>query len=93
MAKQQKESTLRGALVRHRLLPSIFVALSLSFGSMACSKAPQQPPASPLKQAKKDERIQQEDELDPQRRHLAPPPAYGNKVVMAKSGQDRSTNF
>ena len=93
MANQQKERTLPGILLRHRLLPSVFIALSLSFGSMACNKAPQKPPASPLKQAKKDDRIQQEDDLDPERRHLAPPPAYGNKVVMAKSEQERSATF
>jgi hypothetical protein len=48
----------------------------------ACSKVPQKPPEAPLKQAVKEAPFE-EDMLDHDT-HRAPPPAYGNKVVMAE---------
>jgi hypothetical protein len=93
MAKQNPARLGRRVLVRPRLLPSTFIALSLALGSAACSQAPQKPAASPLKQAKKDDRPPSQDELELERRNVAPPPAYGNKVVMAKSESDVSRQF
>lgn len=92
MARRPDLETASRVLVQ-RLVPSACLALALSLGSVACTKAPQKPPESALKQAQKDERIQAEEDLDPERRHLAPPPAYGNKVVMARTTNAHSTEF
>jgi len=59
------------------------MACTFAVGTVACSKAPQKPPEAPLKQAIKDETVE-EELFDAERHHLAPPPAYGNKVVMAE---------
>jgi hypothetical protein len=71
----------------------MLLALALSIGAVGCTKAPQKPVESPLLQAKKDDRIQAEDDLDLERRHLAPPPAYGNKVVMAVEKTTKTESF
>ncbi len=60
---------------------AVLIAASLAFSG--CSRTPVKPPRSPLMEAKKDERIDEEHLRDLERRHMAPPPAYGNKVVMA----------
>lgn len=90
MAKRSTAQLSR-RLLRSRLLPSMFVGLSLALGSVACTKAPQKPPTSALKQAKKEDRPTSQDELE--RRHQAPPPAYGNKVVMAQEENGPTGSF
>ncbi len=83
----------QGLVVRGHRLPQSFalnetlralaIALALLSGSAACTHAPMAPPESPLKQATKDNRQESGAEKDLERRHLAPPPAYGNKIVLA----------
>lgn len=68
-----------------RLVPSVMVSLGLPLGTASCTRAPEKPPESALKQAKRDSRLDQPEDEEFERRNLAPPPAYGNKVVMAQS--------
>lgn len=88
---------LQGRLSRLRLQArlggSLLLSLGLVLGTAACTKTPQKPPDSSWKQAKKDSRLDQPEDLDPERRHLAPPPAYGNKVVMAQDDRTATHRF
>lgn len=68
----------------NRALAAIIVA---SLSSVACSRTTGALAASPLKQANQMPRNEPVDDLDVERRHLAPPPAYGNKVVIARAHQ------
>jgi hypothetical protein len=47
--------------------------------SIGCAAQPKAPPQIPAKQAQKDPPQRENGPLP----HLAPPPAYGNKVVLA----------
>lgn len=87
MKRQDRVLTARAS--RHRFFTSrgavpIFVAFMVLFGTASCTKAPAKPPESALKHANKDTPSPELEETDLERRYLAPPPAYGNKVVMAK---------
>lgn len=53
------------------LLSALLLAVS------ACASSPPPEPKAPVKQAKKA------DAPEPEPHHVAPPPAYGNKIVMA----------
>jgi hypothetical protein len=72
---------------------AILFACALALGTTGCTKALKKPAQAPLMQAKKDERIDKEQQLDLERRHLAPPPAYGNKVVMAQDDSGKIASF
>ena len=69
------------------------VACTFAFGTTACSKAPLKPPEAPLKQAINDDAFEEEELFDTETHHLAPPPAYGNKVVMAQHADETSGHF
>jgi hypothetical protein len=69
------------------------VCAGLFFGTSACTSVPERPPESALKQAKKDSRLEPQEDVDLERRHLAPPPAYGNKVVMAHNEASEAQRF
>lgn len=97
MKRQDREPTApslasRLSLSRLRGAATLLVALTCLFGTASCAKAPEKPPESALKHAK-DFRPQEPDETDLERRHLAPPPAYGNKVVMAEERRFPSERF
>ena len=96
-AKPKSPTTRRSVMLAHlrssALRGPVLIALGLALGVTGCQKAPQKPPEAPLKQAKKDDRIDEEKQMDLERRHLAPPPAYGNKVVMAKDEQAPTQHF
>jgi hypothetical protein len=53
---------------------------SLALVLFGCAKTPSGPPEAPPRQATRVPSSQEFEEL--QRRHVAPPPAYGNKVVL-----------
>ncbi len=63
--------------------PYAFALIALL--SISCNRAVQKPPESSMKHAQRDAK---EQTLTPEAReipeHIAPPPAYGNKVVMAQ---------
>lgn len=98
MKRQDGEHMARSAASRlrlrfSRLVPSALVCAGVLLGTASCTKAPAKPPESALKEAKKDSRLDQPEDLDPERRHLAPPPAYGNKVVMAQHEPTETGHF
>lgn len=64
------------------------LAMVAAIGATGCASKMEAPPASALKQARQDSKLDRE-QLELERRHVAPPPAYGNKVVLAKN-QDES---
>lgn len=76
-----------------RVLGTAVLSCWLLLGASACTKTPDKPPASALKQAKKDSRLDHQEVQDLERRHLAPPPAYGNKVVMAQDERANTHHF
>jgi len=84
-----------GSLVRFgtAIARALALSLVLSMGTAACSAGPPKPPESPLKQAIKDERIDEQDKEDLERRHVAPPPAYGHKIVLATEDNTAQENF
>lgn len=98
MKRQDGEPSARTTVSRmylstSRALMAALFSLAVVFGTTSCAKAPTKPPESALKQAKKDSRLEQREEPDLERRHLAPPPAYGNKVVMAEQVSAEGCQF
>lgn len=83
----------RAGLQSLKFVSFLFVTSALAFATAGCTRAPEKPPESPLKQAKKDSRLDPQEEQDLERRHLAPPPAYGNKVVMAQDERSTPAKF
>lgn len=49
--------------------------------NIGCTQTNQRAVEMPARQASKVEKLEDEDRFDIERRHVAPPPAYGNKVV------------
>ncbi len=86
-------SSSEAGLRRLRWVSAILLGSVLSMGTSGCAKSPQKPPEAPLKQAKKDSRLDEQEQPDVERRHLAPPPAYGNKVVMAADERTTTSEF
>ena len=76
-----------------RFVGSFLLSCGLLLNAAACTKTPEKPPASALKQAKQDARLPEQEEIEQERRHLAPPPAYGNKVVMAQHERSETGQF
>lgn len=62
-------------------------ALALSSG---CVHVPQKPIDTKVKQAQNDDKDRKQFQ-EYERRHIAPPPAYGNKVVLAQDESPAST--
>lgn len=71
-----------------------FLPLSLAvlLGAGACASRATQPRVDPpsARKAANETRSDQEKKDESERRHVAPPPAYGNKVVMASGPGDGS---
>lgn len=72
---------------------ALLLAMAFALGTAACGGAPRKPPESPQLEARKDERIRAEEERELEHRHLAPPPAYGNRVVMAENKRSSAETF
>lgn len=70
-----------------------FALLSLGLVALAtgCGKGAVEAPMVPAKTAEHETRSPRRNE-HPHPRLIAPPPAYGNKVVMAKSANDATLN-
>lgn len=71
-------------------LPLLLLVMGLTLGG--CARHVEAPPSSALKQARQDAKASPE-ELELRQRHVAPPPAYGNKVVLAEANQKQSAGF
>lgn len=98
MKRQNGGQKARTSVSRSRLrgqwhVSSLLLLCGLLLSAPACTKAPEKPPESALKQAKQDARLMEQEELELERRHLAPPPAYGNKVVMAQHERSQAAQF
>ncbi len=71
--------------------PYALLFLGLVALATGCGKAAVEPPMVPAKTAEHETRSPRRSE-HPHPRLIAPPPAYGNKVVMAKSAGNSSLN-
>lgn len=67
-------------------------ALLLALGLAACGGAATSLPAQPPPQQSQPRTEVTAPEQEPSPRLIAPPPAYGNKIVMAQGPAPRSTN-
>lgn len=75
--------------VRRVVTRSLFLALAALAG--ACGSSAVRPPEAPPKPVDPETRVEpRRHEQEP--RLIAPPPAYGNKVVMASAGQAGAVN-
>jgi hypothetical protein len=72
-------------------LKVLVLVSALGTGTAGCAGAPQKPPSSAEKHARRDAREQERREFENE--HLAPPPAYGNKVVLAAQTREASQSF
>jgi hypothetical protein len=66
------------------------IVLSFAALSIACGSGAVRPPEGPPKPVDPETRVQPRQKDAP--RLIAPPPAYGNKVVMASAGKAGSVN-
>jgi len=66
------------------------IVLSFAVLSSACGSGAVQPAQGPPKPVDPETRVQPRQKDAP--RLIAPPPAYGNKVVMASAGQGGKIN-
>jgi hypothetical protein len=66
------------------------LALLALLGAPACTASAPPPPAKAITQKKADRDPNLERNRDREPRHVAPPPAYGNKVVFAQAGEPDS---
>lgn len=73
--------------LRRAMLALVTIA---AIGATGCASKMEAPPASALKQARQDSKLDRE-QLELERRHVAPPPAYGNKVVLATDENSLTT--
>lgn len=71
-------------------VPSRVSFLSVAALLVACGGGAVRPPAAPPKPVDPETRVEPRREDDP--RLIAPPPAYGNKVVMARAGTTGTIN-
>ena len=72
------------------LSQTLLIVATAGLFSAGCASTQKRPESTLLKQAKKDEPVQlQEGEEQPL---VAPPPAYGNRVVMAEK-KAQTTHF
>ncbi len=86
-----RRPTLRGSLSLLQI-GTILLLTGLSLTTLGCASSPQKPPETAPKQARV-ERQDQKQQDQPTYEHVAPPPAYGNRVVMAEEKREFTNAF
>ena len=64
---------------------------ALALGVVACVQKPAPPPATPSPQKVSSTKAEKKQRAKEQPKLIAPPPAYGNKIVLARGSQAPTT--